>query len=133
MNYFLGREIRQEQRQVAEAERRPVMGALVTVVTALALVVGVVTALTTGALRTGVRVLLDLLTAAGLLRLAGEPGWNGLAGAVAIIALRQLLGAALSAHAAMVRPTIPGALRRGRSPPTVGLDSETGKSGRITT
>ena len=49
------------------------MGALVTVVTALALVVGVVTALSTGALRTGVRVLLDLLTAAGLLRLAGDP------------------------------------------------------------
>ncbi|WP_157563555.1 hypothetical protein [Micromonospora chokoriensis] len=72
------------------------MGALVTAVTALALVTGVVTALSTGALRTAVRVLLDLLTAAGLLRLAADPGWNGLAGAVAIIALRQLLGAALS-------------------------------------
>ncbi|MET8265431.1 hypothetical protein ACWD8I_27135 [Micromonospora arida] len=71
-------------------------GALVTAVTALALVAGVLATLTTGALRSGVRVLLDLLTAAGLLRLAGEPGWNGLAGAVAIIALRQLLGAALS-------------------------------------
>ncbi|MGW5559803.1 hypothetical protein ACWER9_21600 [Micromonospora sp. NPDC003944] len=70
--------------------------ALVTAVTALALVAGVVTTLSTGALRSGVRVLLDLLTAAGLLRLAGDPGWNGLAGAVAIIALRQLLGAALS-------------------------------------
>ncbi|MGC4869177.1 hypothetical protein ACLQ3B_27480 [Micromonospora sp. DT53] len=71
-------------------------GALVTAVTTLALVAGVVTTLSTGALRSGVRVLLDLLTAAGLLRLAGEPDWNGLAGAVAIIALRQLLGAALS-------------------------------------
>ncbi|MCG5435439.1 hypothetical protein [Micromonospora foliorum] len=71
-------------------------GVLVTVVTALALVAGVVITVSTGALRGGVRVLLDLLTAAGLLRLAGEPGWNGLAGAVAIIALRQLLGAALS-------------------------------------
>ncbi|MBG6104618.1 hypothetical protein IW249_005032 [Micromonospora vinacea] len=69
---------------------------LVTAVTALALVTGVITTLSTGALRVGVRVLLDLLTAAGLLRLAGDPGWNGLAGAVAIIALRQLLGAALS-------------------------------------
>ncbi|MGC4839476.1 hypothetical protein ACLQ3D_33720 [Micromonospora vinacea] len=69
---------------------------LVTVVTALALVTGVIITLSTGALRGGVRVLLDLLTAAGLLRLAGDPGWNGLAGAVAIIALRQLLGAALS-------------------------------------
>ncbi|MET8042789.1 hypothetical protein ABZU25_18255 [Micromonospora sp. NPDC005215] len=70
-------------------------GVLITAVTALALVAGVVTALSTGALRAAVRVLLDLLTAAGLLRLAGDPGWNGLAGAVAIIALRQLLGAAL--------------------------------------
>ncbi|WP_433124021.1 hypothetical protein ACQPWW_17840 [Micromonospora sp. CA-240977] len=70
-------------------------GVLITVVTALALVAGVVTALSTGALRVAVRVLLDLLTATGLLRLAGDPGWNGLAGAVAIIALRQLLGAAL--------------------------------------
>ncbi|MFI6781180.1 hypothetical protein [Micromonospora sp. NPDC050276] len=72
------------------------IGNLVTTVTALALVAGVVTVLGTGALRPGVRVLLDLLTAVGLLRLAGDPGWNGLAGAVAIIALRQLLGAALS-------------------------------------
>ncbi|RQW96766.1 hypothetical protein DLJ59_30670 [Micromonospora inaquosa] len=72
------------------------MGALVTAVTALALVAGVVTVLSTGALRSGVRILLDLLTAAGVLRLAGEPGWNGLAGAAAIIALRQLLGVALS-------------------------------------
>ncbi|GGO28600.1 hypothetical protein [Micromonospora parathelypteridis] len=72
------------------------IGTLATVVTALALVVGVVIALTTVALRTAVRVLLDLLTAAGLLRLAGDPGWNGLAGAAAIIALRQLLGAALN-------------------------------------
>ncbi|MEU5962370.1 hypothetical protein ABZ777_14280 [Micromonospora parva] len=71
-------------------------GILVTAVTALALVAGVVTTLSVRALRSGVRVLLDLLTAAGLLRLAGDPGWNGLAGAVAIIALRQLLGAALS-------------------------------------
>ncbi|WP_433270607.1 hypothetical protein ACQPWR_15695 [Micromonospora vinacea] len=69
---------------------------LVTAVTALALVTGVITTLSTRALRSGVRVLLDLLTAAGLLRLAGEPDWNSLAGAVAIIALRQLLGAALS-------------------------------------
>ncbi|MEH0930433.1 hypothetical protein [Micromonospora sp. CPCC 205558] len=71
-------------------------GALVTAVTALALVAGVVTVLSSRALRSGVRVLLDLLIAAGLLRLAGDPGWSGLAGAVAIIALRQLLGAALS-------------------------------------
>ena len=72
------------------------IGALVEVVTALALVVGVVTVLSTGAARTAVRVLLDLLTAAGLLRLAEDPDWSGLASAAAIIALRQLLAAALS-------------------------------------
>ncbi|MGC4880724.1 hypothetical protein ACLQ26_31165 [Micromonospora sp. DT43] len=72
------------------------IGALVEVVTALALVAGVVTALCTGALRVAVRVLLDLLTAAGLLRLAGDPQWGGLATAAAIVALRQLLAAALS-------------------------------------
>ncbi|MEU4555596.1 hypothetical protein EV382_1702 [Micromonospora violae] len=72
------------------------MGALVTAVTALALVAGVVTTLTTRALRSGVRILLDVLTAAGVLRLAGEPGWSGLAGAAAIIVLRQVLGMALS-------------------------------------
>ncbi|MDG4810192.1 hypothetical protein O7634_25855 [Micromonospora sp. WMMD1120] len=97
-------------------------GALVLVVTALALVVGVVTALGTGSLRTAVRLVLDLLTAAGLLRLAGDPGWNGLAGAVAIIALRQLLGAALRGPPPWSGATIRAALRRRRSPPTVGAE-----------
>ncbi|MGI5520774.1 hypothetical protein ACQEUX_07445 [Micromonospora sp. CA-259024] len=105
------------------------METLVTAVTALAMIAGVVTVLSTGALRTAVRVLLDLLTAAGLLRLAGDPSWNSLAGAVAIIALRQLLGAALGA---------PGR----QSPPPCAVDGhhlplavrgETGKSGRATT
>lgn len=69
---------------------------LVEAVTALALVSGVVTAVCTGDVRVAVRVLLDLLTAAGLLRLAGDPAWGGLASAAAIVALRQLLAAALS-------------------------------------
>ncbi|MGC4856289.1 hypothetical protein ACLQ24_23640 [Micromonospora sp. DT4] len=87
--------------------------ALVEVVTASALVAGVVTALCTGAVRVAVRVLLDLLTAAGLLRLANDPAWGGLAAAVAIVALRQLLAAALS---------LPPPWSRRQSPPRCGDD-----------
>ncbi|MFG1649872.1 hypothetical protein ACGFIE_08080 [Micromonospora sp. NPDC049275] len=105
------------------------IGALVEVVTALALIVGVVTALCTGALRVAVRVLLDLLTAAGLLRLAGDPQWGGLAVAAAIVALRQLLAAALSFTPPWSRPTIPATLRGRRPPLSVGGSSETGKAG----
>ncbi|MBM0233234.1 hypothetical protein JNW91_16020 [Micromonospora sp. STR1_7] len=109
------------------------MSALALAVTALALVTGVVIVLSTGAPRTAIRVLLDLLIAAGLLRLVGNPGWNGLAGAAAIIALRQLLWAALG-----VAPPWP---RRQSRPPCGGDDHHlplavrggTGDSGRTTT
>ncbi|SCL24476.1 hypothetical protein GA0074692_1775 [Micromonospora pallida] len=53
--------------------------------------------LATGAWRTALRILLDLLTAAGLLGLSGAPGWGALAGAASVVALRQLLWAALAA------------------------------------
>ncbi|WP_435207858.1 hypothetical protein [Micromonospora sp. bgisy143] len=86
---------------------------LVEVVTALALVVGVVTAVCTGDVRVAVRVLLDLLTAAGLLRLAGDPAWGGLASTAAIVALRQLLAAAL---------TLPPPWSRRQSGPRCGDD-----------
>ncbi|MGC4746309.1 hypothetical protein ACLQ28_11675 [Micromonospora sp. DT201] len=109
------------------------MAALVTAVTALALVTGVVTALTTAALRTAIRLLLDLLTAAGLLRLAGDPGWNGLAGAVAIIALRQLLGAALSVPPSWSRRQSPAPCAAEDHPLPLAVRGETGESGRITT
>jgi hypothetical protein len=90
-----------------------VIDALVEVVTAAALVAGVVTALCAGAIRVAVRVLLDLLTAAGLLRLAGDPAWGGLASAAAIVALRQLLAAAL---------TLPPPWSRRQSRPRCGDD-----------
>ena len=105
------------------------MDVLLTVVTALALVVGVVTVLSTGALRTGVRLLLDLLTAAGLLRLAGDPGWNGLAGAVAIIALRQLLGAAMSAPPPWSGRQSPAPCAGDDHPDPLALRRGTGKTG----
>ncbi|MEU8424683.1 hypothetical protein AB0C15_27815 [Micromonospora sp. NPDC048835] len=105
------------------------MAALVTAVTAVALVSGVVTTLVTGALRSGVRVLLDLLTAAGLLRLAGDPGWHGLAGAVAIIALRQLLGAALSRPAAWSARQSPARCAEDDHHLPLASKGETGKAG----
>ena len=47
-----------------------------------------------------VGVLLDMLLAAGLLRLAGSPGWPQLATAASLVVLRKLLTAALHAAAA---------------------------------
>lgn len=44
-------------------------------------------------------VLLDLLLAAGLLRLAGAPSWGAVATAAAIVGLRRLIGAGLHAGA----------------------------------
>ncbi|MGY1640254.1 hypothetical protein ACI782_03865 [Geodermatophilus sp. SYSU D00703] len=38
---------------------------------------------------------LDLLLAAGLLRLTGDPGWRALATAAAIVVIRRLAGAGL--------------------------------------
>ena len=41
--------------------------------------------------RLSIRVLLEFLVAAGLLRLADDPGWRQLATAAAVIAVRRLL------------------------------------------
>ncbi|MGK5519462.1 hypothetical protein ACSNN9_08905 [Micromonospora sp. URMC 107] len=71
--------------------------ALVTATTALAALAGLAVLLGAGSWRCAMRVLLDLLTAAGLLRLAGDQGWTDLAAAAAIVLLRRLLWAALTA------------------------------------
>ncbi len=42
-------------------------------------------------------VLLDLLLAAGLLRLAGDPGWESIATVASIVVLRRLIGFGLRA------------------------------------
>jgi hypothetical protein len=68
------------------------LGALIT---ALALGSAAVVLLTTGSWRAAIRLLLDLLTAAGLIRLATAQSWTDLAGAAAIVALRQLISAVL--------------------------------------
>ncbi|MGW5047417.1 hypothetical protein [Streptomyces griseoluteus] len=49
----------------------------------------------THSVRASLAVLLDFLTAAGLLQLAGEPSWDSVILAAAVIALRKLLGASL--------------------------------------
>lgn len=65
-----------------------------TVVVVAGLVAGAVVAVREHPLE-GLRTLLDFLLGAGLLRLAGDPGWSGLAGAAAIVAIRQLVGRSL--------------------------------------
>ncbi|MFC8619079.1 hypothetical protein ACFT9M_22040 [Micromonospora purpureochromogenes] len=106
--------------------------ALAGVATALALGSGAVVLLTVRSGRTALRVLLDLLVAAGLLRLAVGSGWTALATAAAIILLRQLLWAGLAAAPPTPAPTIRGALRVRRSPPTVSGRRQSEHSGRIT-
>nr|MDT0657748.1 hypothetical protein [Micromonospora sp. DSM 115978] len=81
------------------------------VITGLALLVAAVTLVVAASWRTAVRVLLELLTAAGLLRLSGGPGWSAIAAAAAIIALRRLLAASLFA------PPPPAAGRPAEPPP----------------
>ncbi|MGK5740841.1 hypothetical protein [Micromonospora sp. URMC 103] len=109
------------------------IAALVTTVTAAAFVAAAVVLLCTGRALLAVRILLDLLTAAGVLRLAGNRTWSALGAAVMIIVLRQLLWAALSEH---------GRGSRRQSPPRCGKDDhhlplavrgEAGDTGRMTT
>lgn len=59
-------------------------------VSVAAFVAGAMVLARTADVPTGLGVFLDLLTAAGLLRLAGEPSANRLVGAAAVIALRKL-------------------------------------------
>jgi len=73
-------------------------------VSAVALVSGVVVLISTRRLSAALPVLLDLLTAAGLLRLAADPSWQRIASAAAIVALRHLLVHGLRVEAT-TRPT----------------------------
>ncbi|MGY2127754.1 hypothetical protein [Blastococcus sp. SYSU DS0617] len=56
-------------------------------------------------------VLLELLLAAGLLRLAGDPSWGAIATAAALVLLRRLIGAGLRAGE---RSLVPGTAQAGR-------------------
>lgn len=69
---------------------------LVQVITALALLTGVVTLLAVRNWRTALRLTLDLLTAASLVRLVGTEHWREIATAATIVLLRTAIGAILS-------------------------------------
>ena len=71
--------------------------ALALVATAAALLAGLVALVATRRPAAALPVFLDLLTAAGLLRLVGGPGWPALATAAAILVLRRLIGLELRA------------------------------------
>ncbi|MER7441147.1 MULTISPECIES: hypothetical protein [Micromonospora] len=105
---------------------------LVAVVTGLALLSGAAVLVGSGRPLPAVRVLLDLLTAAGVLRLASGRSWDALAVAVFIILLRQLVWASLSNASPWPRRQSSAPLRDRRSPPTVGGRGEAGESGRVT-
>lgn len=62
---------------------------------AAALMAGALALVVTGRPSLGASVFLDLLLAAGLLRLVGEPSWRALATAASIIAIRRLVGSSL--------------------------------------
>jgi hypothetical protein len=74
------------------AALQEVAGTLALLVTAAALLAGLVALAATRRPAAALPVFLDLLVAAGLLRLVGEPSWQALATAASIILLRRLIG-----------------------------------------
>ncbi len=87
--------------------------ALALLVTAAALVAGLVALVATRRPAAALPVTLDLLTAAGLLRLVGEPGWPALATAAATLVVRRLIGFGLRTGGriwASIRPDRPSRL-----------------------
>ncbi|MGY1845613.1 hypothetical protein [Modestobacter sp. SYSU DS0875] len=85
---------------------------------ALALVAGALTLAASRRPALALGVLLDLLLAAGLLRMAGDPDWQSIATAAALVALRHLAGAGLRIGA---RSWTPRAGRRPGRPSADGL------------
>ncbi|MEV6691924.1 hypothetical protein AB0M35_10710 [Micromonospora sp. NPDC051196] len=73
------------------------IGAVAAVVGALGVLSAGVTLLATRSVPMAVEVLLDMLVAAGLVRLAGGTSWSGLAAVVVLVAVRRMLRAGLLA------------------------------------
>ncbi len=92
-------------------------GVLAVGVTALALVAGAVALAATRRPALALGVLLDLLLAAGLLRLAAEPTWASLATAAAVVLLRRLIGAGLRAGGRAFSAAVVARPARDRRPP----------------
>jgi hypothetical protein len=74
-----------------------VVAALVPVVLAAALLVAGLVLLVTRQVATALPVLLDLLLAAGLLRLSATASWQAIASAAAIVLIRKLVTLGLAA------------------------------------
>jgi hypothetical protein len=72
-----------------------VPGPVAQLVSGAALVAGVLTVAATRRPALALSVFLDLLTAAGLLRLVGDPSWQSIATAATIVPLRHLIGLGL--------------------------------------
>ncbi|MFI6763650.1 hypothetical protein ACIBF5_31450 [Micromonospora sp. NPDC050417] len=89
---------------------------LVDLITAFALVTGVVTVLAVRSWRVALRLVLDLLTAASLIRLAATEHWRDLATAATIVLLRTVIGALLSTSAAARRRDSAASRRRSGRP-----------------
>ena len=80
---------------------------------AAALVVGLLVLLDTRRLSVALPVFLDLLLAAGLLRLSADGTWGALATAAALVAVRKLVVRGLTANRSLrhrSRPSEPGAV-----------------------
>lgn len=74
---------------------RELLDAAAVGVAAMALGSALLALLVTRRWPTALTVLLDLLTAAGLLRLVGPPDWRRVLGAALVIAVRRLVGSGL--------------------------------------
>ena len=70
-------------------------GTMAQLLSGAALLAGVLTLVTTRKPALALSVFLDLLTAAGLLRLVGDPSWRAIATAATIVGLRHLIGLGL--------------------------------------
>ncbi|RIV41312.1 DUF1622 domain-containing protein [Micromonospora radicis] len=86
---------------------------LSTVITVIGVFAAGIVLVGTRSVPTALGVLLDMLVAAGLVRLVGEQTWADLAGVVAIVLLRTVLRGALLAD---YRRSHPGATVRSRRP-----------------
>lgn len=76
---------------------RAVLLALIPLVAAAAIALGALVLVTTRNPGAALPVLLDLLLAAGLLRLSATASWGAIASAAAVVAVRKLAGAGLRA------------------------------------
>jgi hypothetical protein len=90
-----------------------------TVITLAALLVAVLALVVTRSWRVALQALLDLLTAAGLIRLSGTPGWTVLANAAVVIVLRRVVSVVLVGAAASGRQGGAGA----EKPAPIGVGS----------